>query len=308
MSGRVVVLSGGVGGAKLVDGLYRMLPGGSLTAIVNTGDDFTHLGLAVSPDIDSVLYLLSGQSNEKLGWGREGESWNFMESVKRLGGPGWFNLGDGDLALHVLRAEALRSGETLSAITARFAKAWELDLAIYPMSDTPVATWLDTDQGRMPFQEYFVGQQCRPVVSNLTFEGAQSAKVPPVVLDTIATADAIVLAPSNPWLSVDPILAIPAIHGALAERTAPLVAVSPLIKGAAVKGPTAKLMGELGLEVNNAAIAAHYGDLIDGLLIHEGDDAPAGLRTASTDTLMRSPEDRCRVAHAALDFAAQLSR
>lgn len=308
MNGEIVVLSGGVGGAKLVDGLYRTLPAGTLTAIVNTGDDFTHLGLAVSPDIDSVLYLLSGQSNEKLGWGREGESWNFMAALKRLGGPGWFNLGDGDLALHVLRAEALRSGLTLSSVTQRFAEAWSLELNVYPMSETPVATWLDTDQGRLPFQEYFVGQQCRPVVSALVFEGADVAQAPAAALEAIASADAIILAPSNPWLSIDPILAVPAIRQALEKRTVPLVAVSPLVKGAAVKGPTAKLMRELGLEISNATIAAHYTGLIDGLLIHKGDDAPAAIPVDAVDTLMHAADDRCRVAQAALEFAMRLKR
>lgn len=304
----VVVLSGGVGGAKLVDGLYHALPPGELTAIINTGDDFTHLGLAVSPDIDSVLYLLSGQSNQQLGWGREGETWNFMAALKALGGPGWFNLGDGDLALHVLRAQALANGEPLSSITQRFAESWSLDLKIYPMADTPVATWLDTDQGRLPFQEYFVGQQCRPRVRALSFEGAAQAQVPAGALAAIAGADTLLLAPSNPWLSIDPILAVPAIREALAQRTVPLVAISPLVRGRAVKGPTAKLMGELGLAISNQTIAAHYVGLIDGLLIHDGDDTPPGLPSHATDTVMRVPGDRCRVARAALEFATRLGK
>jgi LPPG:FO 2-phospho-L-lactate transferase len=307
MSG-VVVLSGGVGGAKLVDGLYRSVPRGTLTAIVNTGDDFTHLGLAVSPYIDSVLYLLSGQSNEQLGWGREGETWNFMAALKRLGGPGWFNLGDGDLALHVLRALALQSGETLSSITQRFAEAWSLELKVCPMSDSPVATWLDTDRGRLPFQEYFVGKQCRPIVSAFTYEGSEKAQAPADAIEAIAAASAIILAPSNPWLSIDPILAVPAIRQALARRSAPLVAISPLVKGTAVKGPTAKLMSELGLEISNQTIAEHYAGLIDGLLIHEHDDVPIGLHVDMTDTLMRTPGDRCRVARTALEFISRLRR
>lgn len=306
MSG-VVVLTGGVGGAKLVDGLYRILPAGKLAAIVNTGDDFVHLGLPVSPDIDSLLYLLSGQACRSQGWGREGETWNFMAAVKRLGGPTWFNLGDGDLALHVLRGEGLRSGETLSQVTARFAAAWSLTLAVLPMADTRVATWLETDEGRLSFQEYFVARQCRPAVSKLFYEGAADASPAQDVLDSLRNASAIIIAPSNPWLSIDPILAIPAIRRALEDRRVPAIAVSPLVRGAAVKGPTAKLMAELGVEPSNASIAQHYAGLIDGLVVHQGDDTPDALAIAATDTVMNTPSDRERVARVALDLAARLA-
>jgi LPPG:FO 2-phospho-L-lactate transferase len=303
----VVVLTGGVGGAKLVDGLYRTLPAGTLSAIVNTGDDFVHLGLSVSPDIDSLLYLLSGQANRTLGWGREGESWNFMDALRGLGGPGWFNLGDGDLALHVMRSEALRSGQTLTAITAQFAAAWSLDLAVLPMSDGVVATWLDTDQGALAFQDYFVACQCKPVVRAVRYMGAKLAEPSAEVVDALSDARAIVIAPSNPWLSIDPILAVPAIRQALRDRTVPVIAVSPLVQGKAVKGPTAKLMAELGIEATNASIAAHYTGLIDGMVTHDGDDTPTGLAIAVTDTLMHDEGDRSRVAKAALDLAARLA-
>ena len=303
----VVVLTGGVGGAKLVDGLYRVLPTGTLSAIVNTADDFVHLGLPISPDIDSLLYLLSGQANREQGWGRDGETWNFMAAVERLGGPDWFNLGDGDLALHVLRGEALRSGETLTQVTARFAAAWQLSLAVYPMADTRVETWLETDEGRLSFQEYFVARQCWPVVRSVSYERAAEASPPPEVLDALGNASAIIVAPSNPWLSIDPILAIPAIRSALKERRVQSIAVSPLVRGAAVKGPTAKLMAELGIEPNNASIAKHYAGLIDGIVIHEGDDAPEDMAVATTDTLMHTPIDRERVAKAALDLAAKFA-
>ncbi|GGA37493.1 2-phospho-L-lactate transferase [Sphingomonas psychrolutea] len=302
----VVVLTGGVGGAKLVDGLYRTLPAGTLSAIVNTGDDFVHLGLSISPDIDSLLYLLSNQANRALGWGREGESWNFMAALRGLGGPDWFNLGDGDLALHVVRSEALRSGKTLTAITAQFTAAWSLDLAVLPMSDGSVATWLDTDAGALPFQDYFVARQCKPAVHAIRYVGAEQAEPSAAVVDALATARAIVLAPSNPWLSVDPILAVPAIRQALRDRRVPVIAISPLVQGKAVKGPTAKLMAELGIDPTNAAIAAHYDGLIDGMVIHDGDDVPTGLATAATDTLMHDEGDRCRVAEVAMALIARL--
>lgn len=307
MSEGVVVLTGGVGGAKLVDGLYRTLPRGTLSAIVNTGDDFEHLGLRISPDIDSLLYLLSGQNNRELGWGRAGESWNFMEALKGLGGPDWFNLGDGDLALHVLRAEALRSGESLSAITQRFAAAWKLALAVYPMSEKPVATWLDTDEGCIAFQDYFVARQCRPAVRAITFRGADLARPPSDALRAMREARAIIIAPSNPWLSIAPILAVPAINLALRERRVPVVAISPLVGGQAVKGPTAKLMGELGLEVGNREIAGFYDGLIDAMLIHEGDDEPPTLEVETCDTLMHGETDRLRVADAALALATRIA-
>jgi LPPG:FO 2-phospho-L-lactate transferase len=305
MSARFTVLTGGVGGAKLVDGLYRILPPHTLTAIVNTGDDFRHFGLPISPDIDTLLYTLSGKSNQALGWGREGETWTFMTALRSLGGEDWFNLGDGDLALHVLRGAALAAGEPLSSITQRFAKAWGLQLAVIPMTEDAVATWLETDEGLLPFQRYFVERQCTPRVNDVRFEGAANVRPAPGVIDTIMEAEAVFIAPSNPWLSVDPLLAIPAILTALETTQAPVIAVSPLIKSKSVKGPTAKLMGELGLEVTNGSIAAHYGDWLDGMIVHGTDDAPKGLITARTDTLMKCAEDRVRVAGAALALALE---
>jgi LPPG:FO 2-phospho-L-lactate transferase len=251
-----------------------------------------------------LLYTLSGKSNQTLGWGREGETWNFMAALKSLGGDGWFNLGDGDLALHVLRGAALAAGEPLSAIIARYAAAWDLKLYILPMSDDAVATWVETDEGLLPFQRYFVERQCAPKVKAVHFEGAETATPAPGVVAAIMESEAVFIAPSNPWLSVDPLLAVPAIREALDATKAPVIAISPLIEGKAVKGPTAKLMDELGLEVTNASIAAHYGDWLDGLIVHGSDDAPQGLAVARTDTLMKGPEDRERVARAALALAA----
>lgn len=307
---RVVTLTGGVGGAKLVLGLMQICPPEQITAIVNTGDDFRHLGLAISPDIDTLLYTLSGKANKTQGWGREGESWNFMDAVKSLGGEDWFLLGDGDLALHVLRSHLLAEGETLSAITARFASAWELCLSILPMSDDPVATHLTTSEGDMPFQRYFVERRCAPEVEAIRFEGAERASAAAGVIEAITdpATKAILIAPSNPWLSVDPILAVPGIKEALAVTHAPVVAVSPIVGGQAVKGPTAKLMGEVGLAVTNESIAEHYADVIDGLLVDERDDA-SGLTIPHdvTDTLMKTLADRERVARAALALADRIA-
>jgi len=308
---KVTVLTGGVGGAKLVLGLTSpgsLAPAVQITAIVNTGDDFVHLGLPISPDIDTLLYTLAGKSDLERGWGRGGETWSFMAALRELGGPGWFNLGDGDLALHVLRLAAFARGERLSQVTAAFARTWGLAANILPMSDDPVATLIDTDEGRLSFQAYFVARQCAPALQGVSFAGAEAARPGPGVLEAISGADRILIAPSNPWLSVDPLLAVPGLRDALAAARAPVVAVSPLIAGQAVKGPTAKLMAELGLPLTNASIAAHYEGLIDGLLIDSGDDAEGvSVPVAHTATLMRSLEDRRRVARAALDLAGALA-
>ncbi|WP_230291472.1 2-phospho-L-lactate transferase [Croceicoccus sp. Ery5] len=308
MSARVTVLTGGVGGAKLVEGLQQIVPGTHLTAIVNTGDDFEHFGLPISPDIDTLLYTLAGLSNARLGWGREGETWSFMDAVKSLGGEDWFNLGDGDLALHVLRRMARDAGQPLSEIVRGFALQWGLGLTILPMSDDPVATWLQTDEGLLPFQRYFVARRCEPRVNAIRFEGADAALPAPGVVAAIEAADMILIAPSNPWLSIDPILAVPGLRQALERRNAPLVAVSPLVGGKAVKGPTAKLMDEMGLSVTNQTIAEHYGDLLDAMLVHQGDPHPSDPPCAETDTLMNSAQDRHLVAVAAMDLAERSSR
>lgn len=300
---KVAVLTGGVGGAKLVLGLTQVMSLEDITAIINTGDDFFHMGLPISPDIDTLLYTLAGKANAAQGWGREDESWNFMATLKSLGGPGWFNLGDGDLALHVMRL----AGGTKSETTARFATAWGIGVKMLPMSDDVIATMLETDAGLLPFQTYFVKQRCAPTVRAISFEGAEDAQPAPGVIEAIAEADIILIAPSNPWLSVGPILALPGVANALRLARAPVVAVSPIIGGQAVKGPTAKLMTELGLPVTNASIAAHYGDIVDGLLINHGDDAP-GIAQAEADTLMQTLDDRARVASAALALAETLRR
>ncbi len=307
MSERVVVLTGGVGGAKLVLGLMHVTPPADITAVVNTGDDFRHLGLHVSPDIDTLLYTLSGKANRAQGWGREGETWSFMAAVRELGGEDWFALGDGDLALHVLRSLRLARGDGLAAITHDFARGFGIGVAMLPMTEDPVATWLDTDEGVLEFQRYFVERRCQPRVEHIAFRGAETAHAAPGVISAIEAADIVLIAPSNPYLSVDPLLAVSEIKAALHAARAPVVAVSPVVGGEAVKGPTAKLMRELGVTVGNAAIAEHYAGLIDGLVVHMDDEAPGGLPVARTDTLMHSLEDRQRVAQAALALARSLS-
>jgi len=311
MNARVTVLTGGVGGAKLALGLCHAMRAEDVTVIVNTGDDFMHLGLAISPDVDTLLYTLAGKANAAQGWGREGESWSFMEAVRSLGGEEWFALGDGDLALHVLRTERLRRGHTLSAIIADFASAWRVSAKILPMSDDPVATCVLTEEGELDFQHYFVKRRCEPAVRAIRFNGAQSARAAPGVMEALRDehARAILIAPSNPFLSIDPILAVPSIRLALMQATVPVVAVSPIIAGDAVKGPTAKLMRELGLLVSASTVAQHYGDLLDGMLI-DGRDPPSALELAHTrtDTLMKTLDDRARVARAALELADGLRR
>jgi LPPG:FO 2-phospho-L-lactate transferase len=305
-NGRVIVLTGGVGGAKLVLGLCHALPAENITAIVNTGDDFTHLGLSVSPDIDTLLYTLAGKENPVQGWGRAAESWTFMDAVRSLGGEDWFALGDGDLALHVLRTQRLRKGEALSAIISDFAARWGIAARILPMSDDPVATRVATDDGEVEFQHYFVRQRCAPQVRSIRFAGAHGAHAAPGVVEALRDEQsrAILIAPSNPFLSIDPILAVPSIRQALLQTRVPVIAVSPVVAGEAVKGPTAKIMRELGLEVSARTVSRHYGDLIDGMLIDSRDPPTLlDLAHARADTLMRTLEDRIRVARAALDLA-----
>jgi LPPG:FO 2-phospho-L-lactate transferase len=307
MSERIVVLTGGVGGAKLVLGLTQVLDPHTITAIVNTGDDFRHLGLWVSPDLDTLLYTLSGKANVAQGWGREGETWSFMEALRSLGGEEWFQLGDGDLALHALRTLRLGAGHTLSRITADFNQAWGVKIKTLPMCDEPVETRLATDEGELAFQTYFVARRCAPVVRSIAFRGAQCARPAAGVCEAISAATTILVAPSNPYLSIDPILAVPGIVKALLSASAPIIAVSPIVGGEAVKGPTAKLMRELGVEVSPAAVAAHYGGLLDGLLLDQRDGhIDPGIAHAMADTMMLTLADRARVAEAALRLAEQL--
>jgi LPPG:FO 2-phospho-L-lactate transferase len=309
---RVVALCGGVGGAKLALGLERTLQAGCLTLAVNTGDDFEFLGLHVSPDLDTVLYTLAGVSDTMRGWGRADESWNFMAALERWGGETWFSLGDRDLALHVERTRRLQAGETLTGIMGDMAHRAGIGAQLLPMSDEPVRTIVQTAQGALPFQHYFVKHRCTPEVTGISFDGVDCATANPALTQALADPElaAVVICPSNPILSIDPILAVPGVRAALRRTTAPVVVVSPIVGGQAVKGPTAKIMGELGLRADSAGIAAHYGGLVDGLVIDSSDAAEAetlDLPVHITRTLMRDADDKRRLACAVLDFAAALN-
>jgi LPPG:FO 2-phospho-L-lactate transferase len=311
-TGHVIALCGGVGGAKLAFGLVRALAPDQLSIVCNTGDDFEHLGLHVSPDIDTVVYTLSGLSDRERGWGLAGESWNFIDQVRRLGGADWFNLGDRDLAMHVERTRRLRAGESLTSITRALSGALGIEHRLLPMSDAAVRTRLDTDAGDLAFQEYFVRERCHPAVRRVYFDGAPAARPSPELASLLQRSDisAVILCPSNPYLSIDPILAVPELREALIALKAPVVAVSPIVGGEAIKGPTAKLMGELGIDPSSLSIARHYRGLLNGLIIDRVDAAETaalqgeGLKVLVTGTVMQSDEDRIRLARQALDFAA----
>jgi LPPG:FO 2-phospho-L-lactate transferase len=311
MTGHVVALCGGVGGAKLAQGLSVALPPGELSLIVNTGDDFRHLGLSISPDLDSVIYALAGLSDPVRGWGRRDETWTFMEALKGLKGESWFQLGDGDLALHVERTWRLSQGATLSEVTAHLCRALGIAVRVLPMSDDPVRTRVLTEEGWLDFQEYFVHRQCRPAVREFMFAGADTARVQPEALAALERRDlrAIIICPSNPFVSVEPILAVPGIRAAVRQSQAPVVAVTPIIGGKAIKGPAAKMMTELGLDVSGEAVARRYAGIIDGFVIDHADPAPEPLqevRFFGAATLMNSPDDRLRLAHTVLQAADRL--
>ncbi len=304
----VVALSGGVGGAKLALGLSRVLPADELLVVANTGDDFEHLGLAICPDIDTLTYALAGLDNPATGWGRRDETWSFMETIATLGGEDWFRLGDRDLALHVERTRRLGAGQTLSQITADVCRHLGVGPRVLPMSDDRVRTRVLSESGWIDFQDYFVRQQCRPVVKQLAFAGAADARPQPEVMAALAggTVRAVVICPSNPFISIEPILAVPGLRTAIKACGAPVVAVSPIVGGRAIKGPTAKMMQELGLAVSSAAAAARYGDLLDGYVVDAGDAAGISARLLVAPTLMTTLEDREALARAVLGFADQL--
>jgi LPPG:FO 2-phospho-L-lactate transferase len=302
-SGPVVALSGGVGGAKLALGLARILPPGDLTVIANTGDDFVHLGLAISPDIDTLTYVLAGLDDTARGWGRRDETWTFMAALRTLGGEDWFQLGDGDLALHVERTRRRAAGETLSAITTGIAQRLGIASRILPMSDEPVATRLRTDDGWMEFQPWFVGRRAEPRVREIVFAGVEASRPAPGVIAAIAAARAIVICPSNPLISIDPILAVPGMREAIAAAAAPVAAVSPVIAGKAVKGPTAKMMEEMGDTPTATTVAARYAGLADIFVADASDHdvtVPDGMRLVRAPTLMRTLADREDLARAML--------
>ncbi|HNC07509.1 MAG TPA: 2-phospho-L-lactate transferase [Anaerolineales bacterium] len=310
---KIAALAGGVGGAKLAQGLAQILPPEDLTVIVNTGDDFEHLGLYVCPDLDTVCYTLAGLANPETGWGRVDETWNTIANIEKLGGPAWFRLGDQDIATHLERTRRLNEGKSLTQITQEFCKAWGIKPVVLPMSDSAVRTMVDTDAGELAFQEYFVHRHCEPRVRGFRFEGAEVAEPAPGAREAIESADAIVICPSNPWVSVDPILkvlsrkAIP-----LFPEGKPVVAVSPIIGGKTVKGPAAKMYAELGIEPSALAVAQHYRNRITGFVLDTVDESISSeisqlnINTLTTDTLMNTPTDRARLAIDVLHFIRSL--
>ncbi|HUY71720.1 MAG TPA: 2-phospho-L-lactate transferase [Gaiellaceae bacterium] len=306
---RATVLSGGIGGARFLRGVTAVVKPGDVTVIGNVGDDIEVLGLHVSPDLDSILYALAGISDEERGWGRADESWNALEAVSDLGGESWFRLGDRDIGLHLVRTELLRSGTRLSEITGRLAAALGLGCVLLPATDDPLRTFVETEAGTFAFQEWFVARGHRDEVDAVHYTGAHNARPAPGVLDAIEAADAIVIAPSNPYVSIGPIVAVEEIRAALEGRRSPCIAVSPLIGGRAVKGPADRMLARLAGGTGPAAVAGCYAGLIDALVIDEA-DAPAevpGIRTVVAKTLMVDDHARRRLAHAVLDAAAAVA-
>lgn len=310
MPGNVVALAGGVGGAKLAHGLAQILAPEQLTVIVNTGDDFEHLGLHISPDLDTVMYTLAGLANPETGWGLAGETWNFLNALERLGGETWFRLGDRDLATHVERSRRLWAGETLTAVTDSLRRRLGVGPHILPMTDDDVRTIVETADGRLPFQEYFVQRHCEPMVKGFCFDGLEAAQPTAEVQQALEAAEVIVCCPSNPFVSIDPILSLPGVRRQIARKR--MVAVSPIVGGQAIKGPAAKMFAELGMEVTPVSVVRHYGELLRGFVLDTVDAAFAppvnalGVRALMTDTVMKSDADRARLANETFEFARSL--
>ncbi len=301
---KIVAFTGGVGGAKLVDGLAQILPPEDLTVVVNTGDDFDNLGLYICPDLDTICYTLAGFSNPETGWGRAVDTFHVLDAVKILRGEIWFRLGDKDLATHLERTRRLKAGQALSQITRDFCLTWAVMPIILPMSDQPVRTMVDTvEYGELPFQEYFVHRNCAPKVKGFLFAGIESAVPAPGVLNSMQNADAVIFCPSNPWVSIDPILAVKGIRAALGKKC--VVAVSPIIGGKTVKGPAAKMYAELGVQPSALAVAHHYGDILSGFILDTMDAILAKkikIPTCVTNTLMKTREDRRLLAQDVLNL------
>jgi len=311
-----LALSGGVGGAKLALGLSHHLPAPELAIAANVGDDFEHLGLNICPDIDTLTYTLSGLANPETGWGRAGDTPTFMHAMAGLGGETWFHLGDGDLAMHVARSHRLRAGESLGQITADICARLDIAARILPASNDPVRTLVDTVDGPLALQHYFVREKCAPVVSGFRYDGAAAARANPEILAALSSSAlrAVIICPSNPFISIDPILALPELKQALRDCAAPIVAVSPIVGGAALKGPTAKMMHELGEAVSAETVARHYGELIDGFVLDPADAAleqalqDIGLHTLVTPSVMETLDDKIRLANEVFAFAVALTK
>jgi LPPG:FO 2-phospho-L-lactate transferase len=305
---KIVALAGGVGGAKLVDGLAQILPAEDLTVIVNTGDDFHHWGLKICPDLDTVCYTVAGLANLETGWGRNNETWNVISEISELNGVDWFKIGDRDLATHIERTQRLAIGQRLSEIVHDFCRSWGIRIAILPMTDDPVATIVITvENGELVFQEYFVHQHCDPIVKGFKFAGVEFSQPADGVLEAIVEADAVVFCPSNPWVSLDPILAVPGILPAIKSRKI-VAGVSPIVGGAAIKGPAAKMFSELNIDPSPLAVAQHYKETIShfifDLIDHDLDQSISGLgmKCKAVNTVMKTREDRRQLAVDVLNF------
>ena len=304
---RVAALAGGVGGAKMAHGFAQVLPPENLTIIVNTGDDFNHMGLRICPDIDTVCYTLAGLANPVTGWGRKDETWNALEGLERLRGLTWFRMGDRDLATHLERTRRLDQGEALSSIVQSFCEAWDVKQRVLPMTDQVMETWVDCeDEGWLPFQEYFVHQQCKPRVKGFQFKGYEAARPAPGVIEALESADVIIICPSNPWVSIGPILALPPVRELVGKKKA--VAVSPIIGGQAIKGPAAKMYHELGIQPSALAVAQQYQDFISGFVMDQVDQdleeqiSRMGIEVLTTEAIMKTTGDRRRLAIETLSF------
>ena len=312
--GSVVALAGGVGGAKLAQGLAEVLGPGKLTVVVNTADDFEYLGLYICPDLDTVMYTLCDLHNLETGWGLESESWNFLEALREIGGDTWFRLGDRDLATHIERTHRMRSGEKLGAITADFCAKMGTSVRVLPMSDDPVRTIVDTDIGLIPFQEYFVRLGCSPKVRGFEFEGIENAVFNPLASESLKEQDlkAVIICPSNPYVSIAPILSLPSVRNQLRDVVVPIIAVSPIVGGQAIKGPAAKMMRELGCNPSALSVAKEYEDALDGFVIDitDADESSKieelGQRVLVTETIMTSIESKKRLAKNIIDFASEI--
>ncbi len=300
---KILAITGGVGGAKLALGLAKVLSPDEVAFAVNTGDDFEHLGLHISPDIDSLTYALAEENNAELGWGREGETWQFIETLESLGGETWFRLGDKDMALHIRRTGLLEEGQSLTEATAAITNAMGIEHEVIPMTNDPVRTFVHTQDGPLAFQHYFVRDRCEPAVSGFEFQGIENATLNPRITEWVEGADGVVICPSNPYVSVDPLLKLKGFTDALEKL--PVIAVSPIVGGMAIKGPAAKMMAELAVPASAPAVAAHYEGLIDGFVVDETDRNQADeikIPTIVVNTIMVTLEDRVQLARDVLGF------
>ena len=305
---KILAITGGVGGAKLALGLSKILTPDELLFLVNTGDDFQHLGLEISPDLDSLLYALSGKNNPELGWGRANETWACISELEELGADSWFRLGDRDLALHLVRTQMLNQGATLQNVADRLSESLGIDHRIAPMSDDKISTTVNTPNGKLAFQEYFVREQCEPAVIDFDFEGIEKSTPNPVVMSWLDECDGIIICPSNPYVSVDTILSVPKYRDAFQSK--PVIAVSPIVGGLAIKGPAAKMMTELGVPPTPIAVAKHYGSLLSGFVLDQTDHEQAKdipIPSIVTQTIMLTLQDRIGLAEQCVRFLEDLT-